>query len=828
MQVFAQNSNYVYHIDGPYLNYSGPYYIKVSIDYLQKTNNLWTTNWNVAEEATGALSTLNAVFNQHNIYFVPYSNSCETANYEVFTTNLDIDPFRATQDPAILANALHIYVTSDANPPDGVEFAVPNNYCRVSGQRNGVLGIRTEVLIHEVAHNLGLLHTHHTVCPEIPGACGANSPCTCCGDLICDIPFNPETNLILDQNCVHATLPESITKNFMSYVFNDNVAFCRSQFSPEQVNRMKTYLEQAPILQSLQIGTVKFPTTTPPAVSGNIEIAPGSELVINTPLEMLPGATIRIKKAGKLTVNSTITGACGQMWQGIIVEGNHFASQLPVNQGYVVINCFSELISLSTSGFNVTDNNFTLGRPGPCPATNAEIIGAKLMGNTTGFNFTRNNFAFNGTATPMETLIGVECQDLMEGMNNRILKNDYLNLNIGNRAKGVNSGMNDGLRYLCNTNDNLIGQVTDFKIVSGSINNKQAEQGDQGLLPAGNTFSTTGMSINNTGNVFFYYYYDNDFLQDPAETASGFTELTVNEEPVSLSNVTCSDQEPCNPCDELVSDQWKSDFFEKRSAWQNETAELPNITDSLLLVQKKEEIRNLRLEMNYYGEKVLRNYDQDTVAIQVDFIIQWLQLVQTYPTELRLARHYFFKDDFATFQQLWQQIEQNYDFTDAAADEFGRLENIYSTLKTYREDGGDFNSIPEQTINYLKSNVQTCDEAGYLSLSLLWRNGIRVPVDCQEPEARSNAHRVTDKIFAKTPFHVFPNPANETLSITFEKEIIEGHLRLCDTYGRIAKETTFTGNTNNIAIGHIAPGVYYLELYSGNTFVQRTKVIISH
>jgi len=84
-------------------------------------------------------------------------------------------------------------------------------------------------------------------------------------------------------------------------------------------------------------------------------------------------------------------------------------------------------------------------------------------------------------------------------------------------------------------------------------------------------------------------------------------------------------------------------FSEKRSAWQNETAELPNITDSLLLIQKREDIRNLRLEMNYYGEKVLRNYDQDTVAIQVDSIIHWLQLVQTYPTELRLARHYFLK-----------------------------------------------------------------------------------------------------------------------------------------------------------------------------------------
>lgn len=91
----------------------------------------------------------------------------------------------------------------------------------------------------------------------------------------------------------------------------------------------------------------------------------------------------------------------------------------------------------------------------------------------------------------------------------------------------------------------------------------------------------------------------------------------------------------------------------------------------------------------------------------------------------------------------------------------------------------------------------------------------------------SSMIEITEIATGKT-LNVFPNPANESLTITYEKEIIEGHLRLSDMYGRIAGEATFTGNMTTVAVGHFAPGVYSLEIYSGNTFVQRTKVVISH
>ncbi len=108
--------NYNYHIDRPYTDYSGPYYIKLQVNFIQSPGNQWINNWNVSEEADAAMATLNTAFNKHNIFFIPYENpnSCLTANYEVFTTGSNILEVRANiQDLDIASEAYNIYVTHD-------------------------------------------------------------------------------------------------------------------------------------------------------------------------------------------------------------------------------------------------------------------------------------------------------------------------------------------------------------------------------------------------------------------------------------------------------------------------------------------------------------------------------------------------------------------------------------------------------------------------------------------------------------------------------------------------------------------------------------------
>lgn len=68
----------------------------------------------------------------------------------------------------------------------------------------------------------------------------------------------------------------------------------------------------------------------------NIEISAGTELRITGTLTMPINGKIRVRPNAKLVVDGgTITNACGSLWQGIEVLGNHQQPQTAANQGTV-------------------------------------------------------------------------------------------------------------------------------------------------------------------------------------------------------------------------------------------------------------------------------------------------------------------------------------------------------------------------------------------------------------------------------------------------------------------------------------------------------------
>ena len=122
----------------------------------------------------------------------------------------------------------------------------------------------------------------------------------------------------------------------MAYV--DPLSYtCRNSFTPGQVERMRAMLAEAPKLQEVLHQTITATGPLPGGVYGNLIIESGTEVDINDPVEMMPGTYIYVEKGAKLTVRSTITGACGGMWQGIRVEGSLLNPQASANQGYVMV-----------------------------------------------------------------------------------------------------------------------------------------------------------------------------------------------------------------------------------------------------------------------------------------------------------------------------------------------------------------------------------------------------------------------------------------------------------------------------------------------------------
>lgn len=979
----------IYQIQGLHAEYEGPYYIRVFINYVQAPNNLWTQNVDLTSRTAGILDRLNAAYNQHDIYFIGLTEPCN-APFQVITAS----NYAASN---LHTNALDIFDRGDSGGAGGYAFSVPSAYCEVSGAYGALPASQSEVVVHEVGHCLGLSHlftgSDTGECMETGGLCQNSEPdCYCCGDYVCDTPVSPQ-NITVSTDCSQsispAGLPPEVFRNYMSYA---DPRPCRDRFTPGQVRRMWAYLALAPALQSIRRQDVVYPASTPSGVSGNIVVESG-ELIISSPLQMLPGSTIRVKKGAKLRVASTITAACGKMWQGVIVEGDAFdPSQSPANQGQVdvvsggviehamcgidvqdvsapnggvgtgggivrlwlnaqmkdniigirfgqynfqnhsgfigpifsitndyrggdkrstllelnaikglsirlgrfwdlrtqcstpasraigidsrnsgfrvslssrfeqlfrgiradkltetngslyvsgsnFIGCLKEIELISSGSFAITGSNFSVKKPDACPSFMSEVKGVEIRGVTTGFSLSSNDFYFDGQNFPTEILIGTDCIALEEGMDNTIFKNNYSSLIIGNRASGFNGYDEDGLLYLCNTNDgNFDG---DFRITSGSIRKTQGEKADLGtILAAGNIFSGPPTdfwcTIVNEGVPIDYYFYDGDPAQDPGTPGdpNNICDITgFVRKPTFQANSSCADPEPCFPCPTTEAEVWKWRFLQNRQQWLAKTAAFPAITDPAQQATEAEAIKHLRIDMNRDANRILTQYSLDTMNVETDSIVRWLGLVQTYPADLRLARHYFFTSDFGRFDTLWSQMPVGYALNEGRQNEFDRLDGVYAALRPHLQQGGYLNTLSSALLDTLATYTARCDEAGFLAEVVLRRNGIERSPDCSESQLRSMPEKQKGSAPPDKQSNpkIYPNPANHILRIEYPGDNLGGYVRLFDVQGRLRRERPLpaSGGLVEIPVNDIPNGLYVAQWFC-NGQTGYAKIIISH
>lgn len=983
-----------YQIQGPHAEYEGPYYVRVFINYVQTPNDLWTQNVDLTSRTAGILERLNAAYNQHDIYFIGLTEPCNTPFQIIMAFN-----YAASN---LHEDALDIFDRGGNSGASGYAFYVPSTYCEVSGAYGALPASQSEVVVHEVGHCLGLSHTFTGTftffgeCLETGGLCPNGEPdCYCCGDYVCDTPVSPQ-NITVSTDCSQsvspAGLPLEVFRNYMSYA---DPGPCRDRFTPGQVKRMWAYLALAPVLQNIRLQDVVYPASTPSGISGNVVVESG-ELTISSSLQMLPGATIRVKKGAKLRVASTITGACGKMWQGKIVEGDAFdPSQSPINQGRVdVVNggivehaeygidvqdvsapnggvgtgggivrlwgnsqikdniigirfgqynfqnhssflgpifsitneyrggdkqptllelnaikglnirlgrfrdlrtqcaipasraigvdsrnsgfrvslsnrfeqlfrgiradkltetngslyvsgsnfvgCYKEIELISSGSFIVAGNNFSVSKPDACPSFMSEVKGIEIRGVTTGFTLSRNDFYFDSQDFPTEILIGTDCIALEEGMENTIFKNDYSSLIIGNRASGFNGYDEDGLLYLCNSNNsNYDG---DFRITSGSIRKTQGEidLSNNTIRAAGNVFSGSPTdfwcTIVNEGAPIDYYFYDGTPAQDPGTPGdpnnicdiTGFVKFSTFQ-----PNSSCADPEPCFPfpCPPTEAEVWKSHFQQIRQQWLTKTASFSSITDPAQQAAEAEAIKQLRIAMNRDANRILTQYSIDTLNVETDSIVRWLGMVQTWPADLRLARHYFFTGDFGRFDTLWSRIPVKYVLNEGRQDEFDRLDGVYAALRPHLQQGMPLHTLSSTLLDTLATYTNHCDEAGFLAEVVLRRNGIERSPDCSESQLRS----LPEKQKGSAPPgkqsnpKMYPNPANDILRIEFPGGNLGGYVRLFDLQGRLRREQPLPapGGLVEISISNIPNGIYVAQWFC-NGQTGYAKIIISH
>ena len=974
-------------IYGDYEDNPGTFHIRLYMNFIRDPDTLWVNQQQADSLAGLTFQYLNDAYNPYGIYFVNPASPCSPPTANLITTEENgVAAIRSQGEKH--EDGIDMYIFGRPGNAIGYAFAVPNTYFYVDGGDNGVPAAQTPVSVHEIGHCLGLLHTFESNCDNTNGCITGVDNCYCTGDFVCDTP--PTTN---NLDCDTSALG----KNYMSYS-NENT--CRDYFTAGQASRMRAHLAGHDSLQNVIINAVdSLPSSGP---SGNIVVNTG-ELHVTSTLEMLPGAYIWVKPGATLRVSAKITGACGQMWRGVILQGNNTAAQIPANQGRVIVDnngiiehavcgvearlvgengtlfpgsgggivhvtggqfinnvtgirfgsytnpnvsyiqygdfytdedfrakntapthlelinvsnlrinvcefrddrtacedpkeraigisstdagfraeslcrfenlyigvfasnltpnsgsfvannnrfkaCNIGLYTKSISDFSIDNNDFYVKLAGSCEENESidEAVGVTLYGTTAGFSFKDNYFHYDESTLPKDSLIGVECISLGEGLNNQIKGNIYENMFTAHRAIGDNGLSMDGLVYLCDSiainYSEVPGEIKikDFFVKPGGTI-RQNQQDDNTLdapLPTGNIFSGIGgYSFYNpdTSTIINYLFYGGSAQQDPASADLGY--IGILPETTNEGNTNCSTQvEPCTPpCDKEDIDKVKEDFHDTKALWEEQKEAYPLIEEEEEQEIALDSIIRLRRAMNRHARIILMTYSLDTAAIQTDSILAWLALAETYPTDYRLARHYFFTGEFDKHDTLWAAIPNRYDLDETQLDELDNIETVLNTIRPGLIAGTPLSLLSEAVLDSLMYWKDTCTEPGALAQAVLWRNGRRFIPDCSgEPPASRPG---SGQHFSTTPaeaagfslIKLYPNPNQGALTVDLPIGYGQATTVFYNLQGKALLKRSLAEGRNlvNLPKGKFRPGVYIVELISLSGHRERFKLILT-
>lgn len=528
-----------------------------------------------------------------------------------------------------------------------------------------------------------------------------------------------------------------------------------------------------------------------------------------------------------------------RLFRGIIAHKLTTLGAVDVSGSYFV-NCYKGIELNSVGNSAVWRNHFAVNKPEAC-STIPEVKGIEVRGNTPGLSLSRNHFYSNGPDSSATVLIGTDCLNLGEGLGNTIFKNSYSNLTIGNRASGFNGYAGDGLVYLCNVNKNNRGpNGGDFQIVNGSIRKIQGEVfAGQVSGAAGNVFSghpTAGnwCTIVNNGLPVDYYFYSSAPAEDPGvpgDTNNRCPIIGFERKALSEPNSRCVDPDSCLLCPEPEVETWKFRFYHNRQLWLAKSMERSTSGDARQHAAAEEALALLRISMNQEANRILMHYSLDVPEGATDSIVRWLALVQTYATDLHLARHHFFSGSFEAFDGLWTQLPARYALSEAERREWARLNGIYGALRPHLQQGGVWYALPQALLKVLAAYTHQCDEAGFLAEAVLRANDVILGPDCSPLTSAAPVENPIDdkEFYTSTPglLRVYPNPAREVLRMVYLGSCSGGLLRLYDLQGRLHREhpLPMAGSEIEVPVSDLLNGLYLMQ-WLCNGEASQVKIMI--
>jgi len=147
--------------------------------------------------------------------------------------------------------------------------------------------------------------------------------------------------------------------------------------------------------------------------------------------------------------------------------------------------------------------------------------------------------------------------------------------------------------------------------------------------------------------------------------------------------------------------------------------------------------------------------------------------------------------------------------------------------------GYDLSNMPKPLVEALYNFTTHCNEAGFLAVELLRRNGVEAAVQCNSPSpamAQQNSggpqakelHHRQDRISAA----FFPNPTQGTLQVVLSEGTDRASLILYNLQGQPAFQAVLTGQRTTLQLP-VPAGIYWARLQIAGQQPVHHKIIVS-
>jgi len=136
-----------------------------------------------------------------------------------------------------------------------------------------------------------------------------------------------------------------------------------------------------------------------------------------------------------------------------------------------------------------------------------------------------------------------------------------------------------------------------------------------------------------------------------------------------------------------------------------------------------------------------------------------------------------------------------------------------------------------QNIAQLKTWSLLCDEPGFLSSTLLWRNGIEALPECQG--AMERPAQVSDSTYpmlARNTIRIYPNPAAGWVTVGYPAVAQQQMMQVFDSQGRLVHKIDLPALSGKVRMptARFTDGLYFICIHTGKCGLNYGRFIVAH